>query len=89
MQIQQAAEREMNRMKAVFDSLKKKSSDSENAKEFYEFALNYYKDGIHFYKNEDYVNAFEAFIISWAYLDAGIKLGFFSVPDEQKKWFTA
>lgn len=86
-EIKTAAEREMNRMEEVFVSLRKK--DIKKAKEFYDFALNYHKDGLYFYNKKMYVEAFEAQVISWAYIDTGLKLGYFSAPKEQKEWFTA
>jgi len=85
MEIKKAAEREMKRMKAVFDKIKVKIG----GKEFYDFAHNYYSDGFYFYEKKKYVEAFEAFIIAWAYIDVGLKLKRFLVPKEQKKWFTA
>ena len=85
--IKKAAEREMGRMKGVFVSLRKK--DSKRAKEFYDFALNYHKDGLYFYNKKMYVEAFEAQVIAWAYIDTGLKLGYFFAPKEQKGWFTA
>ena len=59
------------------------------ARDFYGFASNYYKDGIYFFKKKQYIEAFEAFIIAWAYIDCGLKMRFFQVPKEQKEWFTA
>jgi hypothetical protein len=88
METEKYAEKELNRMKEVFSSLKI-LSDDKNAKEFYSFAENYFKDGIHFFKEKKFIESFEAFIISWAYIDAGLKMKFFSVPKEQNKWFTA
>lgn len=87
MEIKKAAERETERMKEVFVHLKKK--DTVKAKEFYEFALNYHKDGLYFLKKKMNVEAFEAAVIAWAYIDCGLKLRYFSAPKEQKKWFTA
>ena len=84
--IKQCAEREMIRMTAVFETLKKK--DSAGAKHFYEFASNYFKDGLYFFKKKQHIEAFEAFIIAWAYIDCGLKIKFFQVPKEQKEWFT-
>ena len=84
--IKQSAEREMIRMTAVFEKLKVR--DKGQAKHFYEFSSNYFKDGIYFFKKKMFIESFEAFIISWAYIDAGLKLGFFAVPKEQKSWFT-
>lgn len=76
------AEREMNRMKLIFQSLKPVDH------EFYKFAENYYKDGLHFFEKGMFPEAFEAFIISWAYLDVCLKLGIINVPDKLKHYFT-
>ncbi|MFC1685565.1 DUF357 domain-containing protein [Nanoarchaeota archaeon] len=86
-EIKKAAEREMERMKEVFASLKIKKKGK--AKDFYDFAKNYHKDGLYFYNKKMYVEAFEAQVIAWAYIDTGLKLGYFSAPKEQKEWFTA
>jgi len=88
MNIIKAAEKEKKRMEEVMKSLEIKKTSKE-AKEFYAMAVNYYKDGIYFFDKKDYLRAFEAFIISWSYVDAGLKLNFFSVPLDQKKLFTA
>ncbi len=87
MDISGAAEKEINRMNVVFGKLEfaKKSA---LADEFYDFAKRYFEDGKYFYKNEKFIEAFEAEIISWAYIDAGLKLGFFNVPKELRKVFT-
>ena len=86
MKIKEEAEKEMKRMVEVFDNVEVELQPK--AKEFYEFANNYFKDGKHFFEQEKFVEAFEAFIISWAYIDIGLKLGFFKVPEKIKKYFT-
>lgn len=86
-EVKKEAEKEKARMWQVFSKLKIKRS--KQAKAFYEFAHNYFKDGLYFLEKGKFLQAFEAFVIAWAYIDAGLKLGFFSVPAEQKKWFTA
>ena len=48
----------------------------------------YYKDSHHFLKKEDLVSAFEAVNIAWGYIDSGLRLGFFEVQLEFRKWFT-
>ena len=83
-EIKNEAEKEMNRMKEVFADIK--VLDKERAQEFYDFAENYFNDGKHFFEKEQYVQAFEAFIIAWAYFDIGMKLGLFET--ELKKYFT-
>ena len=90
MNIQKYSEKELKRMKEVFSKLKVKSkSQSKKAGGLLEFAKNYYNDGIYFSDKGQFIEAFEAFIISWAYVDIGLKLGLFEVPDEIKRFFTA
>jgi hypothetical protein len=86
--VKKEAEKEKERMCKVIDKLEVKSKDKK-ASEFYEMAKNYFFDGCHFLEKGMDVEAFEAFIISWAYVDAGLKLDFFIVPKTQKEWFTA
>jgi len=82
-----AAEKEMNRMKKIFESIE--VSGKGMSLDFYQFARAYFDDGIHFFEKEKYLEAFEAFIISWAYIDAGLKLGYFKVRDSLKEHFTS
>jgi len=88
-EIQRSAEKEMARMKEVFAHIKVDDPKDKSARDFYDFANNYFKDGQYFYKEKKFIESFEAFVISWAYIDIGLKLGIFSVPEDQEKWFTA
>ncbi|MDD5181701.1 MAG: DUF357 domain-containing protein [Candidatus Nanoarchaeia archaeon] len=83
--IQSEAAKEMKRMAEIFAEIK--VLNKPHAQEFYDFAKNYFKDGKHFYDFEKYVQAFEAFIIAWAYLDIGLKLKLFET--KLTKHFTA
>ena len=82
--LKQETEKEMKRLEEIFADVKVLEED--RAQEFYDFAKDYFNDGKHFFEKEEYVQAFEAFIIAWAYLDIGIKLGMFET--ELKKHFT-
>ena len=84
MNIKEAAEKEMKRMKEVFSDIK--VMNKPRAQEFHDFAKNYFDDGIHFFNKEQYVESFEAFIISWAYIDIGLKLDMFKT--NLKDFFT-
>ena len=86
--IKQAAEREMKRMKGIMKSLKI-TKKSKLAFHFLDFAESYFKDGIYFSKEKKFIESFEAFVIAWAYIDAGLKLKFFQIPKRQKRHFTA
>jgi hypothetical protein len=86
MKIDLAAKREMARMEKIFQQLE--IIEKGKAEEFYSFAKNYFEDGKYFFAKKKYVEAFEAFIISWAYLDIGLKLNLFIAPEQIKKYFT-
>jgi hypothetical protein len=88
MELSKEANKEKERMRQVIDSLKIKCKN-EKAKQFCDMVKNYFFDGCFFLEKGKELEAFEAFIISWAYVDAGLKLKFFEVPASQKKWFTA
>ena len=53
----------------------------EAAGEIREMALSYLEDGRHFRENDDPVNALAAFSYGYGWLDAGVRLGLFEVPD--------
>ncbi|MFW6265596.1 MAG: DUF357 domain-containing protein, partial [Halanaeroarchaeum sp.] len=50
------------------------------AAEFEEMARSYLEDGRHFRDDADHVNALAAFSYGHAWLDAGARIGLFSVP---------
>jgi hypothetical protein len=54
----------------------------EAAVEYEEMASSYLEDGRHFRASDDPVNALAAFSYGHAWLDAGARLGVFSVPEE-------
>ena len=57
-------------------------------KELHDLAVAYYTDSKHFFNEKKYVQSFEALIISWAYVDSGLKLGVFKLDKEFKNYFT-
>lgn len=56
--------------------------------EVIELAKNYFEDAKYFLKNKDYISAFEAIIISWAYIDACLHFGKIKIDESLKKYFT-
>jgi hypothetical protein len=52
------------------------------ADEIREMALSYLEDGRHFREHDDPVNALAAFSYGYGWLDAGVRLGLFEVPDD-------
>lgn len=80
------SKKEIDRLSKIFDNIK--VNDSEKAREFFDFAQRYFKDSKYFFEKKKYADSFEATIIAWAYLDSGLKMGFFEVPKKLKKHFT-
>ncbi|MGC8885013.1 MAG: hypothetical protein ACP5KK_00730 [Candidatus Nanoarchaeia archaeon] len=84
--LKEAAKKELARMKEVFSKLH--VEDKNLAKEFYIFAKSYFDGGLWLFEKKKYLEAFESAIIAWSYIDAGLKLNFFKVPEELSKYFT-
>ncbi|MFC7165547.1 DUF357 domain-containing protein [Halospeciosus flavus] len=55
---------------------------AESAAEYEEMARSYLEDGRHFRDNDDPVNALASFSYGHAWMDAGARIGLFSVPEE-------
>jgi hypothetical protein len=83
--MREEAEKEIRKMQPVMDSLKLKDS---KAKELFDMTLSYFNDAKYFFDKEKYLQAFEAAVIAWAYIDAGLHLGIFSVDEKFSKLFT-
>ena len=84
MTIKEAAQKEQKRLAEIFSELEIVNK----GEDFYSFAQNYFNDGKYFFEKKKYIEAFEAFVISWAYLDIGIKLKMFIPTLKIKKYFT-
>ncbi|MDP8012506.1 MAG: DUF357 domain-containing protein [Nanoarchaeota archaeon] len=74
------------KLEEVFLKIRTISSDKK-AEQILRTARDYFDDSKYFLDNEDYTDAFEAVIISWAFVDVGLLLGLFDVPDELKDYF--
>lgn len=84
--MKQVAKKEIDRLAPVFEKIE--VSNRDRAVELFDFAKRYYSDSKYFFQKKKYVESFEAAIISWAYIDIGLKLEFFKVPGELRKHFT-
>jgi hypothetical protein len=84
-ELKRQAEKEIARMEAVFKELKVVNAD---AMELYNLAQSYFSDSKHFLAKGDFLRAFEAVVIAWAYCDAGLHLRAFEVPEALRKGFT-
>lgn len=86
MELKKIAKQEIKRMEEVFKRLRILKKE---AGRFMDFSHRYFSDSKYFFENRKFLEAFEACIISWAYIDFALKLGWVSVPEEMRKWFTA
>ncbi|MEM0144077.1 MAG: DUF357 domain-containing protein [Candidatus Parvarchaeum sp.] len=86
--LKERAEKEINMMEKVFKSLSVKDGSNKLSAEFFDMSSNYFNDSRFFIEKKDYIRAFEAIVISWAYVDAGLKSGFFEVPATLREYFT-
>ena len=81
--IEEAAKREVERMKCVLENVRLINPEDERAVELLNLARAYQSDSGHFFDAGKMVEAFEAAIISWAYIDAGLHLDAFRMTDEE------
>jgi len=85
MLLKKTCTREIERMSGVIKKVKLK--DKKGA-ELLSLAGAYYNDSLYFFSKKQFIESFEAAVISWAYIDSGLHLGVFEVPDELKELFT-
>jgi len=85
MNVEKTAKKEIKRME---DVIEKVEALSEEGKEVLQLAKAYMKDANYFYEKKKFLEAFEAAVIAWAYVDAGLHLKVFKVPESMKKIFT-
>lgn len=86
MDIEEQAKKEIDRIETI---IKKVRIMKNEGMELFRMANAYYLDARHFFSKNSFLEAFEAAVITWAYIDAGLHFKFFSVPDEIKNMFTA
>jgi hypothetical protein len=85
MELEELTKKEIEKMEKVLKEVKVKDA---KALEVYNLALSYFTDAKHFLDKKDFVRAFEAIVICWAYLDACLHFGFLEISEEFKKHFT-
>ncbi len=76
--------REIERMEKVFSEMEV-LEDSKVVT----LARSYLSDSRTFFEKGEYVNAFEAAIISWAYVDSLLHFNKIRIPDDLRDLFTA
>lgn len=85
--IESAAKKEIGRVSSVISEIELSDPKGNG---LLKMANCYFADGRHFLKEGKFLEAFEAAIIVWAYLDAGLHLKVFRLkPGEKEGIFTA
>ncbi|HIE33850.1 MAG TPA: DUF357 domain-containing protein [Candidatus Altiarchaeales archaeon] len=59
--------------------VKKNKLKQEDIEHFYEMAISYYRDSIHFYEKSNYINSLSALEYAEGWLDAGKSIGIFRI----------
>ena len=83
MSVKEMALREIERMERVFSQIEVVTDT-----DVLVLAASYFKDSKFFFEKGEYLNAFEAVVISWAYIDSLLHFNKVKVPDELKDLFT-
>ena len=86
MDLKREAEKEAERVKKVMEKLEIVSP--KESESLVKVMKSYCEDCLSFYERKQYLQALETAFIVWAYVDAGLHLGVFKVPDNMKKMFT-
>jgi hypothetical protein len=85
MELEEKAKVELERVGRIMSSLKVVG----DAKGLIEVLKSYHEDCKKFYEKGQFLECVEAAFICWAYVDAGLHLGVFSVPEDMRSIFTA
>ena len=83
--LEKEADKEIKRIDEVLENLEVLDYHGE---EILELVNSYHEDSKYFFKEKMFLQAFEAAVICWAYIDVGLHMNLFSVPEEMKKIFT-
>lgn len=85
--LEKAAKKEIERVSSVINEIEIADPKGNG---LLKMANCYFADGRHFLKEGKFLEAFEAAVIVWAYLDAGLHLGVFGLKNGEKEGiFTA
>jgi len=82
-EIKELAKKEIEKMQKVFENLEILENN-----EIIDLARRYFEDAKYFFEKENYIKAFEAVVISWAYIDACLHFKKVKIPENLKNYFT-
>ena len=88
--LEEAAKKEIVKMRKMMQSLKvvEERKEEEQVKELKKLVDSYWTDAQHFLERKQFLEAFEAAVICWAYVDAGLHLGIFRIDSSLANLFT-
>jgi len=84
--IEAIARKEVDRVDMIIERMS--VTDPERAASLRGVLMSYYQDCKGFFQSGKYLQCVEAAFICWAYVDAGLHLGVFSVPEDMQDIFT-
>ncbi|MBI4894820.1 MAG: hypothetical protein HY833_03760 [Candidatus Aenigmarchaeota archaeon] len=84
--LQTIAEREVARVDSIVERMS--VIDQDRAASLRGVLMSYYQDCKGFFQAGKYLQCIEAAFICWAYVDAGLHLKVFSVPEDMQDIFT-
>ena len=86
MDIEKQAEKEIKRMDGIIGKVE---LVDDRGKTLFQAAKTYFSDSKYFLEKKKFLEASEAAVISWSYIDAGLHVKVFRVPKELEESFTA
>lgn len=84
--LRKIAEREVARVDMIVGGIE--VTDKERAASLTTVLESYHRDCVGFFQKGQYLQCIEAAFICWAYVDAGLHLKVFAVPDGMRGIFT-
>ena len=85
MHIKTLAKKEIDKVELILRELKMVDS---KGKAILDLINSYFEDAKYFYGKKQFVQAFEAAVMCWTYVDAGLHLKVFEINDSLKRLFT-
>ena len=86
MEIENLAKKEIDKVELILKGLELADKKGED---ILKLINSYFTDAKYFYNKKQFIQAFEAAVMCWTYVDAGLHLEVFSVPDNIRNLFTA
>lgn len=85
METESLAKKEIDKVEIILKELKLVDT---KGKDILSLINAYFEDAKYFYGKSQFIQAFEAAVMCWTYVDAGLHLKVFEITDNLKKFFT-